>query len=461
VSRSGRLIVAALAISASASPDSRWPAGAATESAQRPNILVIVTDDQRVDQMVVMDKTRKWFRREGVHFPRALVTTPLCCPSRGSIFTGMYVHNHLIRGNRDSSRLDQRSTVQRYLNEAGYRAAIVGKYFNDWDLRNDPPHFDRWAIFRSGYRNKPFNINGRLRDVPQYTTDFIRDRAARFLRSSERSDAAPWLLFVTPNAPHGPSRSAARYEDARVPNVRSNPAVREKDRTDKPLGVQRESLNPERRSRLWLRQLRTLLSVDDMVGSLMRQLSELGERRRTLALFLSDNGFLLGEHGVENKRWPYTESVTVPLFARWPGRLRAGTVDSRMVSNVDIVPTILDAAGVSPDPDYPLDGRSLLDAWTRDRLLLEYFIDPSGMRVPAWASTRGLTYQYVEYYDQATGEITFREYYDLVNDPWQLVNLYGDSDRLNDPPPETSSGLSARLARDLRCEGTTGASACP
>jgi arylsulfatase A-like enzyme len=427
----------------------------------RPNVLIIVTDDQRADTLSATPKTRKWFRAGGTEFPGAVVTTPLCCPSRGSFFTGMYVHNHLVRGNFDSSRLDQRATVQRYMQEQGYRTGIVGKYFNDWELENDPPFFDRWAIFRGGYENRPYNVNGRVREIGTYSTSFIGDRATRMLRTFEGSDAAPWLLFVTPNAPHGPLVAEPRYRDASVPVWRDTPATRERDLSDKPAGVQSADFGPDRAAGVWEAQLRTLLSVDDMVGRLMQELGRLGERKRTLAFFASDNGYLLAEHGLSDKRWPYTQSIRVPFFVRWANHFPGGTTDDRLAANIDIVPTVLDAAGVSPDPEYPLDGRSLLQGATRDHLLLEHFRDPLKPNIPAWASITTLEFQYTEYYDQDTGEISFREYYDLLNDPWQLENLYADSDPHNDPPAETTAALSARLARDLRCEGTSGLRACP
>jgi arylsulfatase A-like enzyme len=427
----------------------------------RPNVLIIVTDDQRSDTLSVMPKTRKWFRAGGVEFPEAVVTTPLCCPSRGSFFTGMYVHNHLVRGNTDSARLDQRATVQRYLQEAGYRTGIVGKYFNDWTLANDPPYFDRWVISRAGYTNRPFNVNGTVRRIGAYSTGFIGDRATSMLRSFEGSDAAPWLLFVTPNAPHGPHLAEPRYQDASVPAWRSTPATRERDRSDKPAGVQNADFGPNEAARVWEKQLRTLLSVDDMVGSLMQELGRLGERNRTLAFFASDNGYLLAEHGLSDKRWPYAQSVEVPFFARWAGHFPEGSTDDRLAANIDIVPTVLGAAGVAPDPEYPVDGRSLLQAATRDRLLIEHFRDPLKPNVPAWASITTREFQYTEYYDQDSGEISFREYYDLLDDPWQLDNLYEDTDPHNDPPAGTTAALSTRLARDLRCEGTSGLRACP
>jgi arylsulfatase A-like enzyme len=427
----------------------------------RPNVLIIVTDDQRPDTLPVMPKTRKWFRAGGVEFSEAVVTTPLCCPSRGSFFTGMYVHNHLVRGNFDSARLDQRATVQRYLQEAGYRTGIVGKYFNDWSLENDPPYFDRWAIFRGGYRDRPFNVNGTVREVGEYSTSFIGARATRMLRSFESSDAAPWLMFVTPNAPHGPRLAEPRYQDATVPAWKSTPATREQDRSDKPTGVQNADGGPSQAAIVWEEQLRTLLSVDDMVGRLMRELGRLGERERTLAFFASDNGYLLAEHGLSDKRWPYTQSIQVPFFVRWPGHFPEATIDDRLTANIDIVPTVMGAAGVAPDPEYPPDGRSLLQGPTRDRLLVEHFRDPLRPNIPAWGSIITLEFQYTEYYDQDTGEISFREYYDLLDDPWQLDNLYADADTRNDPPAETSAGLSTRLARDLRCVGTSGLRACP
>jgi arylsulfatase A-like enzyme len=427
---------------------------------QRPNVLVIVTDDQRADLMAGMDDTRRWFGAGGVRFPEAFATTPLCCPARGSIFTGMYVHNNLVRGNKDSARLDQRSTVQRYLQEDGYRTGIVGKYFNDWEPTKDPPYFNRWAIFKGGYRDIKVNVNGTPRRVRQYSTLFIGDRAEAFIQSSESKDAQPWLLFVTPNAPHGPRAPERQYADAPVPGWNGNPAVRERDRTDKPLAVQNRHITLARGRETRKEQQRTLLSVDDLVARLMEELGRLGERRRTLAVYHSDNGYLLGEHGLADKRWPYDQSTRVPLFLRWPGHVAAGTDDSRLAGNIDIVPTILEAAGIEPDPEYPLDGRSLLQPGTRERILVEHFTDPLRPDVPAWAAVFRPDLRYVEHYDD-TGAVTFREYYDLVNDPWELANLYEDQDPANDPPLEETARLSTILARDRRCEGTTGSRPCP
>jgi arylsulfatase A-like enzyme len=202
-----------------------------------------------------------------------------------------------------------------------------------------------------------------------------------------------------------------------------------------------------------------LLSVDRLVDRLLTTLDELGERGPTMVFFLSDNGFLMGEHGLQQKHSPYTASVKIPMYARWPGHFQAREVDEREVANIDIAATVYDAAGIKPDE--PVDGRSLLDrSWTRDRMLLEY-IHREDRAVPTWASLRTAEYQYVEYYDESLEEVTFREYYDLLADPYQLTNLLGDADTQNDPEPGRVTALSLELQRDRRCGGTSGASGCP
>jgi arylsulfatase A-like enzyme len=196
------------------------------------------------------------------------------------------------------------------------------------------------------------------------------------------------------------------------------------------------------------------MSADDMVQRLFDELDALGETRDTLAIFTSDNGYLWGEHRIgANKRFPYTESVEVPFYLRWPGHVAAGAVDDALVANVDILPTILDTTGVTPALRYPLDGRSLLEPGERRRLLLEYWVSSDNASVPSWASIRTAAFQYVEWY-AADGSVSFREYYDLRKDPYQLRNLLGDPDPSNDP---VTDGLSARLAAYRTCQG----SACP
>src|SRR5688572_1311676 len=151
------LLVAMLASLASSSPFH----AAANHGGGRPNVLLIVTDDHRWDMMQILKRTRRWFGGGGTTYPFAFATTPLCCPSRASIMTGQYAHNTNVETNLDAERLDQRATMQRYLQDAGYRTAIVGKYLNAW--RKDPPYFNDFAIFpagEGGYTNTLFNVNG-------------------------------------------------------------------------------------------------------------------------------------------------------------------------------------------------------------------------------------------------------------------------------------------------------------
>jgi len=453
-------------------PTTPAPTSDVSAGAERPNILVILTDDQRAGTLQVMPKTRDVFVAGGTSFTNGFVTTPVCCPSRSSILTGRYVHNTGVRGNGDALRLDQTTTVARYLRDAGYRTGIVGKFLNSWPLDRNPPNFDRWSVFNSGYVDTSWNIQGHARTISEYSTDFISERAVSFIQHSEANDAQPWFLYVAPSAPHDPWTPEPDHASDPVPPFVRSPAMLEAGVSDKPPWVRDAPAVPQATiAQNRADQLRTLKSVDDMVGRVFRSLRALGEDRRTLAVYLSDNGFLWGEHQlagdkgketetgltlVTGKRFPYTQSARVPFLLRWPGHVAAGRTDSSLVGNVDLSPTFVDAAGITPSGP-PMDGRSLLGTTVRDHLLLEYFRDPLYPPIPSWASYRTADLQYIEYFD-AAGRRIFREYYDLEKDPFQLRNLFGDANPSNDPDV---AALHAQIAHDRRCLGTTGAEPCP
>jgi arylsulfatase A-like enzyme len=429
----------------------------------QPNILVIMTDDQRPqDTLGVMRKTRKWLVRSGVKYPNAFVTTPLCCPARASLLSGQYAHNHGVLDNQKPGRLNQSTTLQRHLRGAGYLTGLVGKYLNGWDPSRNPPHFDRWSLFSPlefahGYRNNLFNLNGRMKRVKDYSTDYLASRARSMLRWFEGSDARPWMLLVWPFAPHGPYLPEKEYARAKVKPWTMTPAVLEEDRTDKPPYILTKDRSLNTAMGIRKRQLRMLMSVDDLVEGVRTQLGKLGERNQTLVVFTSDNGFTWGDHGWIDKRLPYTSSIKVPLLVRWPGHLPGGVTDGRMVTNLDVSATLYGAAGITPS--HPLDGRPLGGSWQRNRLLLEYWTNAESA-IPTWRSIRTPSEQYIETYT-AAGAVATQEYYDLTTDPYQLTNLLGDGDPFNDPPPDEVARLSLQLERDRNCAGTTGPEACP
>ena len=464
-SAAGTLTNSATVLTTSTDPTSGNDSATSTTTVQeaassgQPNVLFIVTDDQRLDgTMEVMPRTKYWMQQGGTRFSQGFVSTPLCCPSRATIFTGRYAHNHGIRTLDGAMNIDQRYTIQRYLRQSGYLTGISGKFFNSWSTSADPPHFDKWAIYKSGYYDSTFNVNGTLKSVAQYSTNFIFDQAAQFIEGFESQDAKPWFMYVAPYAPHNPFTPEPAYAQASVSDWPANPAVSESDRSDKPPYVRKSSYSYTQGKADRRDQLRTLMTVDDQVERIFQQLGQLGEREDTLVVFMSDNGWLWGEHGLRGKSHAYTESIQVPFYMRWPGHVAAGATDSRMVMNVDLAPTVLDAAGISPDPALPMDGKSILGNQSRGRMLLESWVHAEAAEIPTWASTRTGKYQYIEYY-ASDGSITFREYYDLAADPWQLNNLLADGNPGNDPDV---AALSAQLARDRKCEGTAGAQIpCP
>lgn len=421
-----------------------------------PNVLLIVTDDQRVDTMEAMPKTQRLFVERGTSFTSAFSTTPLCCPSRASILTGLYAHNHHVtRQSRAGQTLDVGQTLQRYLSELGYYTGIAGKWLNGWDLEVVPPYLNEVAIFNSSgtsYDDARWNVDGTTRIVDGYSTDFMVKRVEGFIRRAEGDDDRPWFLVLAPPHPHSPFQAEPRHAEERFGRWEGNPAVGEADKSDKPDWVQNKNAGYYHGRRIRTKQLRTLRSVDHLVGKTFAALRGYSEAGDTLAIFTSDNGYLWGEHGIVNiKRFPYTQSVQVPLYLRWPGRVIGATSDERLAANIDIAPTILEAAG-AVDRVAELDGRSLLQPSARRRLLLEYWTSPENA-LRTWASIRAGDYQYIEYYDDA-GRTVYREYYDLVEDPFQLDNLLDNGTPLDDPEWVT---LSNDLEQMRECRAAT----CP
>ncbi|MER5753616.1 sulfatase [Streptomyces sp. NPDC002088] len=426
-------------------------AGAAT----RPNILLIITDDQPKHTDWATQKTVDWLGGQGVTFSHGHVTTPLCAPSRSSIFSGRYAHNHGVRNNASAYSLDQNTTVQRHLKQAGYRTGLFGKYLNSWNVADNPPHFEEWAIeVPVVYNDGQYNVNGTVQTIPGYSTTVIKGQTLAFLDKAA-TDSRPWFAVVTPKASHEPNTPEDKYADTAVPAWNGRPSVPEDDRSDKPVYVQNAAKTLADGQAARERQLRTLLSVDDAVQAFRDKLRALQQLDNTLVIYIGDNGFQWADHGLLGKGTPYSPAHEVPFYLSWPAAgLAAGTTDNRIVANIDIAPTILDAAGINPTT--PQDGKSLLSQFNRDHLLVEWWKQGTAGVKHTWASYVAKDKQYVEHYHLHTdkngtvsgaGDVTFREYYDLVDDKYQLTNkLYqatpADEQDLSIP------ALAAQLAAD-------------
>ena len=455
------LLVAAFALACSGGAAAPPAAGS---PAEKPNFVYVMVDDMPPrGVMRAMPNVREGLIARGTAFPNAYVTQSTCCPSRASTLRGQYPHNTGVistggpGGGEPAFRPLEGSTVATWLDGAGYRTGLVGKYLNGYTGPHVPPGWDGW-LAKGGVFGKPELVNsrGETRPFPDAsTTSVYRPYAVNFV---EKASAAgdPFALFLWTNAPHLPSPDySARYADlygkATLPKP---PSFDEADVSDKPAWVRGlPRVDAAKRADLlrWHRQqLRGLREVDDAVGAMFDALRRSGELDETYFVFSADNGVHMGEHRWSNyrgaKNAPYEESASVPLIVRGPG-VPAGVSRGQLVANNDLAPTIADLAGVDA-PDF-VDGRSLKpllspeppEAWRSAILNERHLIEPDGQPSPDYSAllTGGETY--VEY---ETGE---QEYYDLSRDPYQLENAYpslGEQER---------AGLSARLSALEDCAG--------
>ena len=415
----------------------------------RPNILVILTDDHRGGvRKQIMPKTVEWFRDGGRRYVNAVTVSPICASSRASTLTGLHVHNHTVWSNKDGRNLPQRKTMQRHLKGAGYRTALLGKFINAWksdghQLKPDPLFWDEFRFATSSacmYPEHPcpqtdrwrmYNVNGRIQIVETYPTEYIADRFTRFVEAG----GEPWFAYLCPPNPHAPFGIQDIYSDAPVGEWDGNPATREDtpdEKADKPAYIRDSTATLDQGQRIRQKQLRSLMSVDDMVGAVFEALETNGQIERTLAFLLSDNGMLWSEHTWLKKRVPYQQAIRIPFFVRGQGFV-PGTSSEKLVANIDVAPSAYRAAGIDRPPT--IDGRALQDDFRRGHILVQYFTEGE---VPTWASIVTRSAKYTEYFEESVAA-SFTEYYDLSSDPWELRNRA-------EPPP--TRPFAAQLALD-------------
>jgi arylsulfatase A-like enzyme len=442
-------------------------------AAARPNIVVIMTDDQTVENLRVMKNVRRLIGGDGTTFTNSVATFPLCCPSRATFLTGQYSHNTGVVGNSFAngfSRFDQTNTLPIWLRRAGYRTIMVGKYLNDYGRAARggyvPPGWDRWnAAVKVNYFQHSVLQNRRITPYGVGRGDYSTDVYSRLAENAVRTYAPgqrPFFMWLSFFAPHdgGPPdpddppglltpspapRHHDRFVKAELPRW---PSLNERDVSDKPLEIRRRQLlDAQQLAALrekYQQRLESLLSVDQAVGRLVAQLRKLKELSRTVIIFTSDNGFLEGQHRVlSGKELVYEPSVRVPLLMRGPGIPR-GLKLQQQVANIDLAPTIVALARATAG--LPPDGRSVLPLlrdpgleWGRD-ILLERPAANNAQGSRVYTAIRTPRLVYAEY---ARGD---RELYDLGADPDELRNVYGTPAAA----PFTSE-LARRLGRLREC----------
>jgi N-acetylglucosamine-6-sulfatase len=501
-----RSLMLVLLLLISLSPLGEAPIGRTpvAQAAQRPNIIFILTDDLDMRVFNRMPRLESLLTEQGTTFTNNFVSLSLCCPSRTTILRGQYAHNTRVFTNalpgggfqKVFNRGLESSTFATWLQDAGYRTVLLGKYLNgypgDAGATYIPPGWDEWyspvgGVRYFGYR---MNENGRLVDygtaARDYLTDVLSRKANTFVRQTTAAGGAPFFMYITPYAPHGPATPAPRHNDT-FPNAQAprTPSFNEEDVSDKPAWVRNQPLLTRRQIEtmddLAQKRRQSMLAVEDLLESLIATLRNTGQLSNTYIFFSSDNGFHQGQHRLKSgKNSAFEEDLRVPLVVRGPG-VPAGVVRRHLSVNIDLAPTFAELAGASI-PSF-VDGRSLVpllrigpppvDSW-RQGFLLEHGFpgdsaetgtespdlelsdpteeDEEDLVEPAAPTPSARLFQglrsaarltYIEY---ANGE---RELYDLTTDPDQLDNGYEAAD------PDLIARLVAWLNTLRHCAGAT------
>jgi arylsulfatase A-like enzyme len=451
------------------------PVLAAPPGGRRPNFLFILADDMEMRLLQFMPKLKRLVTDRGMEFQNHFVSLAICCASRATILRGQFAHNHGVRDNQgpyggfERFFLDglEDSTLATWLQRAGYRTGIIGKYLNAYPIDASGPNYvapgwNTWVVPNGGeyYRqlNYTLNDNGNTvafgHDPAEHFHDLLTLRANRFIREAAGDPVnKPFFLYLAPYLPHGPSMAPARYlnllPDLEMPRT---PSFNEADVSDKPGWVRRlprlDTTTVTRIEKFYRRQRQAILALDDTVESVVQTLRDTGQLDNTYIIFTSDNGYFRGEHRIPgDKRRAFEECIRVPLVMSGPGIL-AGRVTQKMSCNVDFAPTLAALAGVTP-PGF-VDGRSLVPllrgpapAIWREALLLESQPPEVNSVYQAYTGLRTANQRtFVQY---ANGE---GEYYNLHADPWQLQNRYASL------RPDLRAALASRM-RALRDAGGT------
>ena len=482
------------------------PTGTASGAAQ-PNIVFILADDLDAAEIQYMPKLKALIADQGLTFSNYSVAMSLCCPSRATTLRGQYPHNTQILGNslprggyqKFFQLGEENSTIATWLQAAGYKTMLAGKFLNDFPIASDPMHIPPgWNEWYSAMQGNPYseynytlNENGqqvRYGSTPQdYGTDVYVGKALDFIQRSA-AGGPPFFVYLAPYAPHAPYTPAPRHADL-FPGVQAprTPNWNEADVSDKPAYIRdRPLLGPKVQAKIdedYRKRLQALQAVDEGVAAIVAKLQATGQLNNTYIFFTSDNGYHLGNHRqIEGKIAPYQEELRVTMLVRGPG-VPAGQTRDHLVGNLDLAPTWADLAGATP-PSF-VDGRSLLplmganppglDHWRQifsiengpensddtdvteqsgavtDPGLLEP-VDtdqlaptpsaPGGAGAENVPSLRGLRTQTLSYVEYVTGEV---ELYDLVKDPYELTNLAATAD------PKLLAALSARVKELAAC----------
>jgi arylsulfatase A-like enzyme len=410
---------------------------AASTIASKPNVLLIVTDDQpALGTMQEMPTTLDFFDvAPGRRYRNAYVTTPICCPSRASIFSGQYAHNHGITI-QDGTDFDPTKTWQKRLYDTGYFTGILGKYLNRVPTPK-APFFDVRRVWTAD------DIEKENRAIAKETNRFMRHA-----ESVSGEDQRPWALVYATYSPHEPLGDAVPKDPKPVPEWNPPPSFGEKNLSDKHPSLEAiaDQFDGKLERKTRRGQLRELQAVDESMAKVFHALGKYGETSDTLVIFMSDNGYFWGQHSLRGKQWPYLEGAHVPFLVRWPGHAPVPAAGD-IVSNIDVAPTIFDAADVSPG--YTVDGQSIFAAtgWPRPWLLIE---NPTGdSRHPSWFASYEQDRHYISYPAQSVGGQSypsFVENYNLLTDPWEL---------------NASNATNSTLQTQINSASTCAGSGCP
>ncbi|XP_075766724.1 N-acetylglucosamine-6-sulfatase-like isoform X4 [Pelodiscus sinensis] len=429
------------------------------------NIVLILTDDQdtEIGGMTPMKKMQALIGQAGVSFANAFTVTPLCCPSRSSILSGRYPHNHLVRNNslegNCSSLAWQKSqeplAFPVHLQRQGYQTFYAGKYLNQYGhpaaggAQHVPLGWSYWngLVGNSRYYNYTLSANGREEQHRQsyqedYLTDLIANRSLEYL---ERFSHPPFLMVLAPPAAHSPWTAAPRYATAfgstKAPRGGSfNVHGKDKHWLVRQARSPMANTSIEFLDKVYRARWQTLLSVDDLVEQVMGRLKALDLLASTYVFYTSDNGYHAGQFSLPiDKRQLYEFDIRVPLLVRGPG-ITANQTRLEPILNIDLGPTFLDIAGLNVS-ETAMDGQSFLP-------LLQCFPDCvcEDAFNNTYACLRALHPRSLQYCEFADSQ-AFVELYNLTSDPQQLHNVAKSVD------PTLLEALNQRLMKLQACAG--------